>query len=82
MSLSRKHFIELAKIINESENFIQRVGRVRIANRVAEYCQSENYNFDTDRFMEACGLNDCDGKHKNVNEIIDCQDCNNALDDM
>lgn len=50
--------------------------------RYFAYQLSRNYpKFDKDRFLNACKVK-CDGKHTDCKEIINCNDCINALEKM
>ena len=50
--MTKKHFNEIAKILNESES------KKEIINRMAQFCREQNPNFDMYRFKTACGLNE------------------------
>lgn len=56
--MTRKHFIELAKIIKDSASYITDNKRLTLAERVADYCSTQNHLFDRDRFIQACGFDD------------------------
>jgi len=52
MSLTRKHFKELADILNEHD-----ADPVMVRD-IADFCYSHNSRFDRGRFYEASGLTD------------------------
>jgi len=54
MSLSRKHFNELAEIIRVSG--LGMPDHIELARRMASFCAQHNPRFDYDRFMAACGV--------------------------
>ena len=63
MSLTRKHFIELAEIFRQSEPELQPFDKQRfvwenLRERIAEFCAKHNSEFDYDRFMKASENND------------------------
>jgi hypothetical protein len=66
MSLTRKHFIELAEIFRslEPDNSISKVNTERVIlwknlrERIAEFCAKHNPHFDYDRFMKASENNE------------------------
>ena len=48
--MTRKHFKELAKILNENKASKQLVKDVIL------FCKTQNSNFDSFRFIDACGF--------------------------
>ena len=57
--MTRKHFKELAKILNENK------ASKELVKDVILFCKTQNSNFDSFRFIDACGfiiLNNCDFK--------------------
>ena len=63
MTISKKHFINIAKIIDENGSF--EFGKKQIlVNALSDYFKSENKNFDSIRFYNACF------KSKNNNKDI------------
>ncbi len=57
MSLTRKHFIELAEIFKSLEPDIgfsgERTAWENLRERIAEFCAKQNSQFDYDHFMKA-----------------------------
>ena len=53
--MTKKHFIAFAEAIAAIRCNAE---RKRTANLVATVCRQFNYNFDSERFYTACGLND------------------------
>lgn len=54
MAMTRRHFVEMARIISESPIN----GRRRLAQEFASMAARENSNFDRARFMDACGVDE------------------------
>ena len=57
MSLSKKHFINIAKIINENKpsDYTSPLGqKMGLINNLSIYFKSENKNFDQGKFKQAC----------------------------
>ena len=54
MIMSRKHFQALADIVAEVP--AQGIGPEALAERLAEFCATQNPHFDRDRFVRACGV--------------------------
>ena len=52
MSMSRKHFEEIARIMRE-----HKADGVLIRD-IADFCYTQNEHFDRYRFYDACGLED------------------------
>ena len=52
MSMSRKHFEEIARILRE-----HKADGVMIRD-IADFCYTQNEHFDSYRFYDACGLED------------------------
>jgi len=46
-----------------------------IANELSDYFATENPKFDRARFLQACGIVHCSGKHKTVTELSNCSEC-------
>lgn len=53
MALSRKHFIELAKIVSNIEDCET---RQKVGKEVADFCLTENPFFNKELFYEAAGV--------------------------
>jgi hypothetical protein len=54
--MTKKHFIQLAKIIDQfnwTDTYDQ---RARMANTIADMLAGENPRFDRGRFLAACGV--------------------------
>lgn len=51
MSLSREHFIELARIVREEK---EGTNTETLASAIASFCMEHNSNFDRQRFLNAC----------------------------
>ena len=60
--MTRKHFEGIAQAINdEIRPYDSRAIQSTVYNiidNIADYCQSQNLNFDRERFLEACGIED------------------------
>lgn len=54
--MTKKHFNELANIVQEAKEYICDADRYRIACRIADYCQEDNHLFDREKFLSACEL--------------------------
>jgi hypothetical protein len=55
-TMTKKHFIQLAKIIDQfnwTDTYDQ---RARMANTIADMLAGENPRFDRGRFLAACGV--------------------------
>lgn len=52
--MTRKHFIALARICKENKE--RPMTPEELAEEIADFCRSENGNFDRQRFLTACGL--------------------------
>lgn len=48
--MTRKHFNAIAEIIKTSQN------KDELAYKMAQLCNYQNYNFDSYRFLTACGI--------------------------
>jgi len=48
--MTRKHFKELASIINKNNVDVD------LLIAIIKFCKSQNSNFDTPRFVDACGF--------------------------
>ena len=48
--MTRKHFKELAKILNENK------ASKELVKDVILFCKTQNSNFDSFRFIDACGF--------------------------
>ena len=55
--MSKKHFIKLAKIFSKYA-LQNNVMASEILKDVCELCKEENPNFDENRFLKACGVNE------------------------
>jgi len=51
--MTKKHFIHAAKLISCIPNMEEKIAAARVFYQVAE---SDNPNFDRERFLAACGL--------------------------
>ena len=68
MTITKKHFINIAKIIDENGSF--EFGKKEIfVNALSDYFKSENKNFDSIRFYNAC-FSYRNKKDKDVNSKI------------
>jgi len=63
--MSRKDYVEVARIIRDRVEDAQAVGSLitqhalaNLAESLADMFKSDNSNFDRSRFMDACGLGD------------------------
>lgn len=52
MSMSRKNYEAIAKVLNEDYGYLTPTKVV--AEKLAKYFKEDNPNFDYDRFMAAC----------------------------
>lgn len=50
--MTRKHFVKMAAIISN----ISESQRESVARAFADFCESENKNFDRARFLATCGV--------------------------
>ena len=48
--MTRKHFKELAKILNENK------ASKELVKDIILFCKTQNSNFDSFRFIDACGF--------------------------
>ena len=53
MTISKKHFINIAKIIDENTPYNDDDKQI-LVNALSNYFKSENKNFDSIRFYNAC----------------------------
>ena len=56
-TITKKHFINIAKIINENKpsDYTSPLGqKMGLINNLSIYFKSENKNFDQDKFKSAC----------------------------
>ncbi len=51
--MTKKHFIHAAKLISCIPNMEEKIAAARVFYQVAE---SDNPNFDRERFLAACGI--------------------------
>ena len=58
MTMTRKHFEELARI------FCEHSAPYEVGESTANMCREQNPRFDTERFIRACGYGDMEGKHE------------------
>lgn len=58
--MTRKHFVQLAKVIAGFADTIGlgQVGRTKLASDIAAVCADANSQFDKRRFLTACGVTD------------------------
>ncbi len=81
--MTKKDYILIASTINSeratwSKEATQAHEAIRsLANALAGKLRAENTRFDYFRFIEACGIASCDGKHDSVNAILKCEVCKN-----
>lgn len=68
--MKKKHFEALADIIKQADKYMNDTARYKIANRIADYCLTQNYSFDVDRFLKACNFKEY--QHK-------CQICQDNM---
>jgi hypothetical protein len=54
--MSRKHFIELAKMVASMKGQMSEENRKVVAEKLATVCASANGYFHHSRFMTACGF--------------------------
>jgi hypothetical protein len=54
MSLSRKHFNALAKMVRHTAENGGSVSAATLAHELADFCAAENPAFDRARFLAAC----------------------------
>lgn len=58
--MTRKHFKELAAIIQEhytaTDNVTVQVVLERVARDLARFCREQSGAFDRERFLDACGM--------------------------
>ena len=82
--MTKKHYEAIAAIIASTRNnatLYPSNGHARgetlevTASRLADYFTTDNPRFDRARFLQACGVESCNGKHKTVQELSDCKDC-------
>ena len=53
MTISKKHFINIAKIINDNSKHNDNNKQI-LVNALSDYFKSENKNFDSIKFYNAC----------------------------
>jgi hypothetical protein len=53
MSLSRRHFVALAALVEDVQRDGGTIGAAALAYRLADFCQGENARFDKGRFLVA-----------------------------
>ena len=67
MTLSKKHYIAIAKIVNDWITFYEHPDRIQnyrdaltsariLAKDLSDYFEKDNPNFDSKRFLNACGI--------------------------
>jgi hypothetical protein len=54
--MSRKHFIELAKVVASLKGQMTEENRKVLAEKMANFCAEQNSMFRPARFMSACGF--------------------------
>lgn len=54
MTLSRKHFKEIVKILNDKKSEIDTNTFEELCNNFADFCRTQNANFKRDIFMQEC----------------------------
>ena len=65
MSLSRKHFEEIAKILNNNSfgnDCLHLDNKRNVVNDFCNYFKTQNKNFNSFKFYNACMLNEKEGK--------------------
>lgn len=54
--LTRKDYVTLADILESFSELIERFTFEDLVEDIADYCASDNPNFDYDKFRQACGV--------------------------
>jgi hypothetical protein len=54
--MTKKHFTELANIVQDAQDYICDSSRYRLACRIADYCETQNHLFNREKFLMACDL--------------------------
>ena len=54
--LTRKDYVTLANILESFSDLIERFTFEDLIEDIADYCASDNPNFDYDKFRQACGV--------------------------
>lgn len=54
--LTRKDYVTLADILESFSELIERFTFEDLVEDIADYCASDNPNFDYDKFRKACGV--------------------------
>ena len=56
--MSRRHFRKLAEMVYHlgKRNDMEKSAWLHLAGKLAEICRSENENFNTNKFYDACGI--------------------------
>ena len=54
--LTRKDYVTLADILESFSDLIERFTFEDLVEDIADYCASDNPNFDYEKFREACGV--------------------------
>lgn len=54
--LTRKDYVTLADILESFSQLIERFTFEDLVEDIADYCASDNPNFDYDKFRQACGV--------------------------
>jgi hypothetical protein len=54
--MTRKHYIAIAKILKSTDGIHDYACKAAIAKSMADYFESNNQNFDRERFLTACGV--------------------------
>ena len=54
--LTRKDYVTLADILESFSELIERFTFEDLVEDIADYCASDNPNFDYEKFREACGV--------------------------
>lgn len=54
--LTRKDYVTLADILESFSDLIERFTFEDLVEDIADYCASDNPNFDYEKFRQACGV--------------------------
>lgn len=54
--LTRKDYVTLADILESFADLIERFTFEDLVEDIADYCASDNPNFDYEKFRNACGI--------------------------
>lgn len=54
--MSKKHFIELARIMRENKNNMSQANFTKMCRDLASFCAKQSSTFRMSTFLEACGV--------------------------